>query len=282
MKQKLFQLATDDQQAAKTAAVKTFSSEYDLYWNMPTYDYKQFHLIGTTNDIEVAGYETRPGQELFGLQIGDSLDAVKSMYGSPLNSIMKNSRDFIQDYYNHDKLQTSGTYLIDHQYVTFFYDIHHNYKIRSVFSIDADAEMSKAGFFAMPSISLRNGFEDLMIDLINEARVAEGLYPLEYTPEHNPIARKHSKSMAENDYFGHVDLQGLRGDTRMKNGGMTYNWWGENLAYGQYSAIHAHEALMNSISHRENILRAQFTHVFVGVDFNSRNQPYFTINFYSF
>ena len=66
----------------------------------------------------------------------------------------------------------------------------------------------------------------------------------------------------------------------MKNGGVSFSWWGENLAYGQYSAIYAHEALMNSLGHRENILRAEFTHIFVGVDFNREEQPYFTMNFY--
>lgn len=171
--------------------------------------------------------------------------------------------------------------MIDQHYVTFFYDAHQNYKIRSVTWVKAQTEMSKPGFFATQTTGLRDSFENLMVELINQARVAQGLNPLIYTPDNNLVARKHSTSMAENNYFGHVDLNGLRAGDRMKNAGMNYNWWGENLAYGQYSAIYAHEALMNSLGHRENILRKEFTHIFVGVNFNDKNQPYFTMNFYS-
>lgn len=34
-----------------TNAVKTFSSEYDMLWKMPTSDYKQFRLVGTKMTI---------------------------------------------------------------------------------------------------------------------------------------------------------------------------------------------------------------------------------------
>ena len=262
-------------------AVKTFSSEYDLLWKMPTANYKQFHLVGTKNTQQVAGYETRMGQTVFGIKIGSTRDAVKAKYGAPIDSITKNNMRYRQNYTDKYKQETSGTYLIDKQYVTFFYDAHKNYKVRSVTWVDAATEMSKPGFFATQSTELRNGFEGLMVELINQARVAEGLNALTYTPQYNGVARKHSTSMADNNFFGHVDLNNSRGGDRMKKGGVSYNWWGENLAYGQFSAIYAHEALMNSLGHRENILRKEFTHIFVGVDFNSKNQPYFTMNFYS-
>lgn len=264
-----------------TTAVKTFSSEYDLTWNMPSSDYKQFYLAGTKSDETVGGYETRAGQTVFGIKVGASRDTVKAKYGAPISSIQKNNVKYTQKYVDKYSQETSGTYLIDNQYVTFFYDAQKNYTVRSATWVNADTEMSKPGFFATPSAELRDGLENLMVELINQARVAEGLNALTYTPKYNSIARKHSTSMADNNYFGHVDLNNLRGGDRMRNGGISYNWWGENLAYGQYSAIYAHEALMNSLGHRENILRKEFTHVFVGVDFNSKNQPYFTMNFYS-
>lgn len=264
-----------------TNAVKTFSSEYDMLWKMPTSDYKQFRLVGTKNGNTVGGYETRTGQSIFGITVGDSRDSVKAKYGTPLKSIQKNNVRYTQNYIDKYENETSGTYLIDQHYVTFFYDAHQNYKIRSVTWVKAQTEMSKPGFFATKTTGLRDSFENLMVELINQARVAQGLNPLIYTPDNNLVARKHSTSMAENNYFGHVDLNGLRAGDRMKNAGMNYNWWGENLAYGQYSAIYAHEALMNSLGHRENILRKEFTHIFVGVNFNDKNQPYFTMNFYS-
>ena len=263
------------------SSVKTFTSEYDLLWKMPSANYKAFHLVGTKNNNTVGGYETRTGQTVFGIKVGSSRDTVKAKYGAPLKGISKNNTKYTQSYTDKYNQETSGTYLIDNQYVTFFYDAHKKYKVRSVTWVSAATEMSKPGFFATQSTQLRDGLENLMVELINQARVAEGLKPLQYTPKYNPVARQHSASMADSNFFGHVDLNGLRGGDRMRKGGVTYNWWGENLAYGQYSAIYAHEALMNSLGHRENILRNEFTHVFVGVDFNSKNQPYFTMNFYS-
>lgn len=264
-----------------TTAVKTFASEYDLQWQMPSSDYKQFHLVGIKNHEAVGGYETRAGHTVFDIKIGDTRDSVKAAYGAPLASITKYNTKYTLNYKDKYDQETSGTYLIDNQYVTFFYDAHQNDRVRSVSWVSAATEMSKPSFFSTPTTALRGSFEDLMVELINQTRVAHGLHPLIYTPTYNSIAREHSTSMADNDFFGHSDLDGLRGGDRMKKGGVTYNWWGENLAYGQYSALHAHEALMNSLGHRENILRKEFTHVFVGVDFNSNNQPYFTINFYS-
>ena len=282
MNQEIIIPFTTVKQATKAfTTVKTFASEYDLTWDMPTSNYNQFYLIGTNNNETVGGYETRVGQTVFGITVGASRDTVQAKYGAPVSSIKKKNVNYTQNYLDKYNQEISGTYLINKHYVTFFYDALNNYKIRSVTWIDAATEMSKPGFFAKPSTELRNALENIMVELINQSRVTEGLNALTYTPQYNFIARKHSKSMAENNYFSHVGLDGLRGGDRMKNGGITYNWWGENLAYGQYSSIYAHEALMNSTGHRENILRKQFTHVFVGIDFNSKNQPYYTINFYS-
>ncbi|MEG0386337.1 MAG: CAP-associated domain-containing protein [Solibacillus sp.] len=273
-------IAKSDALSAHTA-VKTFATEYDFAWDMPSSNYNQFNLIGTKNGKAVAGYETTIGKSTFGIQVGSPLNSVKAKYGEPVKHIKKNHTNYTQTYIDKYSNETSGTYLIDDQYVTFFYDAHEQNIVRSITWVDAHTEMSKPGFFATPSDELRKGFEQLMVELINQARVAEGLQPLTYTPGFNGVARKHSASMADHNYFGHEDLAGQRGGARMKNGGVSYSWWGENLAYGQYSAIYAHEALMNSLGHRENILRKEFTHIFVGVEFNNKNQPYFTMNFYS-
>lgn len=262
-------------------AHKTFGSEYDMTWNMMSDDYEDFHLAGTKNGQQVGGYETRKGTTVFGITVGDKQNTVKAKYGEPLKAIRKGNKNYTQSYIDKYNNETSGTYLIEDQYVTFFYDAHKQDIVRSITWVDAETENTKSTFFATPTVELRNSFEHLMVELINEARVAEGLHPLTYTPEHNSIARKHSTSMAKNNYFNHEDLNGLRGGERMKNAGLSYAWWGENLAYGQYSAIYAHEALMNSLGHRENILRKEFTHIFVGVDFNEKGQPYFTMNFFS-
>ena len=251
-----------------------------MLWNMPSNNYKQFYLTATKNGKQVGGYETRAGTTVFGIKVGTSRDTVKAKYGEPVKHIKKNNTNYVQTYVDKYRNETSGTYLIDGNYVTFFYDAHKNNIVRSITWVSEKIEATKTGFFATPSTELRKSLENLMVELINEARVAEGLNALTYTPQLNETARKHSRSMAKNNYFGHEDLNGLRGGDRMENAGIRFSWWGENLAYGQYSAIYAHEALMNSLGHRENILRNNFTHIFVGVDFNTKGQPYFTMSFY--
>ncbi|MFC6602600.1 CAP domain-containing protein [Ectobacillus funiculus] len=43
----------------------------------------------------------------------------------------------------------------------------------------------------------------------------------------------------------------------------------------------AHEGLMNSLGHRENILQENYKYLGVGVAFNNESEPYYTENFYS-
>lgn len=262
-------------------AYKTFISEYDMTWNMVSADYKKFHLIGRTAGQETGGYETRIGQSAFGITVGGKQADVETKYGEPVPYITKGRINYKQNYRDGSGNKTSGTYIIGDYYVTFFYDIHKGSIVRSITWVKKTTEVTKPGFFRTATDnSYRNSLEEMMVHLINQARVAEGLHPLVYTPQHNGIGRAHSTDMAVNNYFSHTDQNGGTALKRMQAGGLRFSWYGENLAYGQYSAIYAHEALMNSTGHRDNILRPNFTHVLVGVSFNSKGAPYFTINFY--
>ena len=86
--------------------------------------------------------------------------------------------------------------------------------------------------------------------------------------------------MAENNYFSHTNLEGRL----LLNGCVKTGYFLPSpvkiCAYGQFNSIFAHEGLMNSESHRENILRPEFEYVGIGVAFNSDSQPFFTQNFY--
>lgn len=262
-------------------AYKTFESEYDMTWNMINNDYKEFHLIGRTAGQDTGGYETRIGQSAFGITVGANQTTVEKKYGKPVQYILKERVNYTQNYKDSSGNTTSGTYDIDDYYVTFFYDIHKNNIVRSITWVKKSTEVTKPGFFRTTvTNAYRDSLEEMMVHLINQARVAEGLHPLIYTPQYNDIGRKHSTEMAINNYFSHTDQNGGTALKRMQAGGLMFSWYGENLAYGQYSAIYAHEALMNSKGHRDNILRTNFTHVLVGVAFNSKGAPYFTINFY--
>ena len=268
-------------QATLENANQSFLSEYDMVWHMMSNDYENFYLIGQANDRHVGGYETRTDKSAFGIRIGDSRATVQKQYGEPIQHITKDKKNYVQNYEDKAGNITSGTYKIDDYYVTFFYDIHQSDHVRSITWILADIENTKPGFFRTTiSTDFRNATEEMMVHLINQTRVAQGLHALTYTPTYNPIARKHSADMITNNYFDHVNPSGHNARNRLHDGGLTFSYYGENLAYGQYSPIYAHEALMNSEGHRKNILYADFTHIIVGVDFDSKGVPYFTINFY--
>ncbi|MGM9950180.1 MAG: Ig-like domain-containing protein [Lysinibacillus sp.] len=261
---------------------KTFETEYDMTWNMMSDSYEDFHLIGRMNGMDAGGYETRIGKSAFGITVGANRSAVENKYGEPVPYLSKGKVNYTQNYKDGNGNRTSGTYVIDGHYVTFFYDGLKGNAVRSITWVTKDMEASKPGFFRKSTTdAYRDSLEETMVHLINQTRVAEGLHPLIYTPQHNDIGRAHSADMAMNNYFSHADKNGGTALSRMQAGGLKkFTWYGENLAYGQYSAIYAHEALMNSKGHRDNILRPNFTHVLVGVAFNSKGAPYFTINFY--
>ena len=261
---------------------KTFETEYGMTWNMMSASYEDFYLIGRMDGMDAGGYETRIGKSAFGITVGANRSAVEKKYGEPVPYITKDRVNYTQNYKDSNGNKTSGTYAIDGHYVTFFYDGLKGNVVRSVTWVTKDMEASKPGFFRKSTTdAYRDSLEETMVHLMNQTRVAEGLHPLIYTPQHNGIGRAHSTDMAVNNYFSHTDLKGGSALSRMQAGGLSkFTWYGENLAYGQYSAVHAHEALMNSKGHRDNILRPNFTHVLVGVAFNSKGAPYFTINFY--
>lgn len=273
---------TKSETVATMDFIDSFETEYDMMWNLPHRDYKNFYLVGTNDDNEiVGGYDTRKNTQLFGITIGAKSSTVTARYGEPIKAILKGNTNYTQKYTNSYGNITSGTYLIDDKYVTFFYDVHAGSTVRAIYWVTKETESTKPGFFRTDGgNSYRKGLEDLMVHLISQARVADGLNALTYTPTYNSIARDHSLDMAQNNYFSHTSLSGKSPRDRMNEGYLNFSWYGENIAYGQYSTIHAHEALMNSLGHRENILRPEFTHMISGVAFNSKNTPYYTINFY--
>ncbi|MEB2281612.1 CAP domain-containing protein [Lysinibacillus xylanilyticus] len=265
----------------KNLSLFSFQSEYKMKWHRVEMDYSQFSLVGRHNSKVVGGYETRAGHNVFGIPIGANRIDVNRIYGLPLRAIHYQSTSYLLDYNDCDGNTTHGTYLIDGHYVTFYYDLHKNNIVRSIIWINAKTEFSKHGYYGKPSDELRIGLEDLMVELINHERIIEGLQPLIYDKRCNFIARQHSSNMITHQFFSHEDHNGNHSNDRLNAGRVHHYWYGENIAQGQPNSIFAHEALMNSKGHRINILRKEFTHIFVGVCFKDNGAPYYTVNFYS-
>ena len=106
--------------------------------------------------------------------------------------------------------------------------------------------------------------EKKMIDLINQARRKEGLEELELDYRLLKIAREKSKDMIRNNYFAHQSPTYGSPFNMFKALDINYYLAGENIAGASVVKL-AHQELMNSQQHRENILEPNFTHLGVGI-----------------
>ncbi|MEW6697341.1 MAG: CAP domain-containing protein [Bacillota bacterium] len=106
--------------------------------------------------------------------------------------------------------------------------------------------------------------EQAMLDLINKERSAVGLKPLDYDAKLTELARLKAQDMITNKYFSHTSPTYGSPFDMMKNAGVTYRYAGENLA-GAPDVNTAHKNLMNSPSHKANILKPEYTKVGIGV-----------------
>lgn len=253
-------------------------NEYGLEWFTYHENYQNFLMVAFDKKNNVASLYTN--QDLIsstkGIKIGTPKDLVRNKLGKPLTKLEKESVLF-----NFNKDADFDVYFMSNSYVTIFYDKHQENTVTSLQIIAKEAEQNKRDVYTEASPELLEGFEYQLFDLTNATRVKHGLSTLTWNDHVKQTARKHSLDMAKNDYFAHENLDGKSPFDRMQEDNLLFSFAGENLAYGQFSSIFAHEGLMNSLGHRENILRSEFQFLGVGVAFNSESQPYYTENFYA-
>jgi len=145
--------------------------------------------------------------------------------------------------------------------------------------------------------------------LINQQRVANGLSPLAYDPELAEIALGHSRDMADNGYFSHVDPRGMDPTARGEAAGYTCRKeYGSYYTYGiaenifqnnRYSSVTHYGdgrneydwnspdeiaqstagGWMNSSGHRKNILTSGFDREGIGVAIAPDDKVYITEDF---
>ncbi|WP_406687003.1 CAP domain-containing protein [Rossellomorea vietnamensis] len=259
-------------------AKRKSSNEYGTSWYAYHENYRNFFMVSYDQNQQVNGLFTN--QDLLssdsGIKMGVSKEVVQNELGEPLTNIRKGLTLY--------QLQNNGeqdVYQIDGSYVTIFYDKHENDTVTAIQIIDGNLETNKKNFYTEGSSELKEGFEYQLFDLTNATRVEKGLNVLSWDSLVRDTARKHSLDMAEQDYFSHTNLEGQSPFDRMEEDQVAFRTAGENLAYGQLSSIFAHEGLMNSKGHRENILQPHYEHLGIGVAFNEKSQPYYTENFYS-
>ena len=131
-------------------------------------------------------------------------------------------------------------------------------------TVEPNSEKSVNLPFTTTNISVREDLEEKMIELVNEERSKQGLKNLKADPELTAVARAHSRDMFVRGYFSHYTPEGKDPFDRMRAAGIKFLVAGENLALAQTLSI-AHQGLMNSPGHRENILRPGFGRIGIGI-----------------
>ena len=257
-------------------AQRSSYNEYGVNWYAYHENYHHFMMIAYNDEDKVVGLYTN--QNLISSKQGLSMKSTKKdvlrELGEPLSMIQKGWVNY--EIGNNDEF---NLFQMDNSFVTIFYDKHENNTVTAVQIISDELEKQKKDYYPVVSQQLKEGFEFQLFDLTNAARVEHGLSILTWDDQVKMTARDHSTDMANNHYFNHTNLEGLSPFDRMQEDHISFHAAGENLAAGQMSSIFAHEGLMNSLGHRENILQNQFEALGVGVAFDSESKPYFTENF---
>ena len=118
--------------------------------------------------------------------------------------------------------------------------------------------------FTTTSMEVDEIGEDEMLGKINEERKKAGLKELKQDNLIRNVARASSRDKLNKGYFSHITPEGQTLFDRLKLANVTYIAAGENIALSPTVDL-AHIGLMNSPTHRANILDPSFTRVGIGI-----------------
>ncbi len=120
----------------------------------------------------------------------------------------------------------------------------------------------------IPSVTVLTFDEQLMVDMINQERIAAGVNPVQVDLRLASVGRAKANDMKVNNYFSHTSPTYGSPWAMMQQVGLTVKWAGENIS-GNKSVSGSMAALMLSPGHKANILDPRFTHVGVGIAYGS-------------
>jgi uncharacterized protein YkwD len=123
--------------------------------------------------------------------------------------------------------------------------------------------------------------EDQIVGCTNRARLSRGLPALRRSSVLRHAARYHAHNMLRYDFFRHDDVFGQSPADRVARFGHrgVFEWVGENIAVGYWSASDVCRAWMGSHEHRSNILNRHFTMIGVGYARAGNGRTYFVQDF---
>ncbi len=217
-------------------------------WYVYNRDYRRFAMIGIQSGVVNALFSNAALDTPLDLSIG-------TPYGGLSASKIPILDSTYADHYNQFKLaERNGDTVL-----TVFFDNLDGKRISGLFYRMADGHTTAQGSTVQQDMA-----RDLF-DLINATRVRKGLPVLTWSDPAATAARNHARDMHDRTYFSHTCLSGSSPQDRLERQGIDWSWSGENLAAGQRDVFQAHNALLNSTSHRTSILSPNFKQLGTGI-----------------
>lgn len=104
-----------------------------------------------------------------------------------------------------------------------------------------------------------------IVSLTNGERTRAGQAPLSADPALMKAAQAHAEEMAAKGYFAHVSPEGNLPWVWFQQFSYPYQYAGENLAVNFFDSTDVVAAWMNSPTHRDNIVRREFSEIGIGI-----------------
>jgi len=104
-----------------------------------------------------------------------------------------------------------------------------------------------------------------LIELANTTREYFGFQPLKENTALDEAAYLKAKDMIEKGYFAHNSPEGITPWSWLKKSGYNYRSAGENLAIGFLESEQVHQAWMDSLLHKKNILNPNYQEIGIAV-----------------
>lgn len=114
-----------------------------------------------------------------------------------------------------------------------------------------------------------------LLNLINFERQSRNISPLTLDAGLSNLAEKHSRDMADRNFFSHLNPDGKNPSQRLTESGIVFQTTGENIAFAPNLET-AHQNLMKSEEHRNNILNPVFEKIGIGDYTQNPNKIFFT------
>lgn len=231
----------------------TRESEKGYVWQVYRDDLMDYHMIGLKGDQVTAFYVMGPYWKLpQGIQSGMRLSSCSTI----LNSLGYQA--------------TSGTgyvtYSSEKDAVTVYYDSSTERQIYA--ALYEDAENLTVCEISLPVLG---AMEATLADLTNVMRVQAGLEPLSYENGVADVAKGHAKDMARNNYFAHMDSNGLDKTGRMEAAGFHDFYISEVQCQAFSDSFQVFASLYLNASYRE-ILQANFASQGIGFSYNPKSE----------